>query len=380
MLIPDHVGGRMATELGNIGYHVTVLKDRVWTQLSTRIKVISIADYNQDAILLVEIGKTLVVNLNDAGERGWEFFVRSLIKQYDDTILLQLFGFGENDEVANVFEEHGERLDLTAVKRRPIGQEIAARAEDLGVQKVVPFSSLHKYQRADSVWANVIRPELDEYTLGFQSTTCQILPAYIRYDCLTREYQTLNPTEIPERSIDPKEFGDDWDETLDNHDVEKLDSYFRRITHIPASIDYLNFVVGEKDHRLEFRTRQFKRGITFEVPRNSLMKAVEYEVFDDILLSNFMKIRLEGKWPKSRLRPDFIPYAKYSDNGRARTPEEIQQYFAEYQKRAPADFFRHRLPYKLKRTLRAHVDPNGALYRAVKRTWRAARRTRVSPW
>src|SRR6266571_6622242 len=44
------------------------------------------------------------------------------------------------------------------------------------------------------------------------------------------------------------------------------------------------------------------------------------KILDHLLIGNFMKTTLHGKWPESRLYPEFSPYvAKYADNGRART-------------------------------------------------------------
>jgi hypothetical protein len=54
--------------------------------------------------------------------------------------------------------------------------------------------------------------------------------------------------------------------------------------------------VGGKDHTIDLARRKFERGITFEVPRSSLMTAVEYEVFDDLLIGNFMKTTLHGSF------------------------------------------------------------------------------------
>ena len=45
----------------------------------------------------------------------------------------------------------------------------------------------------------------------------------------------------------------------------------------------------------------------------------------DILIC-FMKTQLIGDWKSSKLYPDFTPYvAKYNDNGRVQTKEEIKQ-------------------------------------------------------
>ena len=66
------------------GFDVQVLTDREWMQLSPRIRVMCIPDVNQDAVLLVDVGGRLVVNLNDAGDRGWGRFVRKVIRGYQE--------------------------------------------------------------------------------------------------------------------------------------------------------------------------------------------------------------------------------------------------------------------------------------------------------
>jgi hypothetical protein len=82
------------------------------------------------------------------------------------------------------------------------------------------------------------------------------------------------------------------------------------------------------------------RGITFEAPRHSLMLAIEQEIFDDMLIGNFMKTTLHGGHGKRPLYPDFTPFvAKYGDNGRAKNYQELEAYFAEYRKRSPIDYF-----------------------------------------
>ena len=99
----------------------------------------------------------------------------------------------------------------------------------------------------------------------------------------------------------------------------------------------MNLRVGRRDHTIAISRRNFRRGVTFEAPRQSLVTALKYEIFDDLLIGNFMKTTLHGKWPESRLYPEFSPYvAKYADNGQARTQEELRAYFAEYRRRTQA--------------------------------------------
>jgi hypothetical protein len=259
------------------------------------------------------------------------------------SFLLALSGYGDADMI-NFKTEGGMRIPPPAARKTPVGQTIARQAEFYGVDFFVPFSSMHKYQRKDSMWATQYTTKLTDYPRGFASTTVKLTPPFIRYDCATDQITELRPKERDIQPIDPKEFGDDWAQPLEKGDLAKLASYFRAVKHLERSIDFLDFRVGGKETRIEFNRRKFNKGITFEAPRHSLMTAVQYEIFDDLLIGNFMSTTMHGDFGQGRLYPDFSPYvAKFSDNGRARTPEELSAYFSEYRTRDPIGFIRHKV-------------------------------------
>jgi L-ascorbate metabolism protein UlaG (beta-lactamase superfamily) len=368
ILLPNHVGGRIAKDLNRLGYNVMILKDGRWTNLSPRLHVLCIANYNQDGILLVDIGGTLIVNLNDGTPLGWASFVKGIIRKYKQTFLLRLFGYGDADMI-NFIDEDGRHIEPQAAKRFPIGRYIQLYAEGCGIRNIIPFSSMHKYQRSDSAWANQYTTPLPEYRIGFDSARCMLLPAFISYDCIKELPCEIRPDETPSAPVDPKIFGDDWDEPLDSTDVQKLARYFRSIEHLHRGVDFINFRVSGGDHIIELSARRFKTGVRFEVPRHSLMQTIEHECFDDLLIGNFMRTCLIGKWPKYGLYPDFTPYvAKYADNGRARTAEELRLYFREYRKRAPAEYLGHRLEEWAYDHVRRHVSPDSQLLNSARGT------------
>src|SRR5262245_25136422 len=270
LLLPDHRGGRIQHDLESLGFKVRILESRRWYQLSDRIRVVSIADYNQDAVLLIDVGGRLILNLNDAGDRGWGSFVRKLSRDYSITFLLKLGGFGDADMI-NFFDENGARIIPRSKERDRLGEAMAVQASTWGARFVVPFSSMHKYQRADSVWANPYTADAKDYRVGFESKTSELLPAFVRYDCLKDIADTINP---PERIIQvhqPREFGDDWSIPLEVDDVEKLRKYFGSVAHLRGRFDFLKFRVGGQEAVVELAARKFNRGITFEAPRHSLM-------------------------------------------------------------------------------------------------------------
>jgi hypothetical protein len=371
VLLPDHVGGRIAGELARDGYRVEVLADRRWVRISDRVRVLCIADSGQDAVLLVDVGGRLVVNLNDAADRGWGSLVKRVIGQFPQSFLLRLAGYGDADMV-NFVDEHGDRVPSICQLRKEsgfeVGADVARMTETFGAGHYVPFSSFHRYQRTDSAWVNEFTTSVADYTRGFASDTVTLLPAFVSYDCATDSWQGIDPDLSPAVLFEPSEFGDDWNEQLDGDDVAAITRYFGSIERLARGIDVLTFRVGAAEHRVELGGPHTGRGITFEVPRTSLMRAVEWEIFDDLLIGNFMKTTLNGRWPHSGLYPDFTPYVtKYADNGRARTRDELRAYFAEYRRRMGwSAWLRTSVESRARDVLRARLAPDSAAFRTAR--------------
>ena len=378
ILIPDHRGSRVLEDLKAQGFNVRVMRDREWLELTPRVHVLCVPDYNQDAILLADVNGRLVLNLNDAGPRGWGGFVREMVKRYHRSFLLSLVGRGA--DMMNFFDEDGRRLPLP--ERTPLGATLSNRANYWGATAAIPFSAMHRFQRTDSVWAEPYASQVEEYPDGFDSSRCEFLPAYVRYDCITDDVTPLNPPRSREPLHDPQEFGDDWKQRLEQDEKTRLTVYFKKFEHLRRNIDFLRFVVGGDETLIDLRSRDFSRGLTFEVPRGSLMAAVRYEIFDDLLIGNFMKVTLHGEWGPGRLYPDFSPWvAKYGDNGRAHTLKELREYHRSYFRRAPAEYVRHRfetgfvmpLQQATSSMLRSRLGANSAVFRTAKNAYWSAR-------
>jgi L-ascorbate metabolism protein UlaG (beta-lactamase superfamily) len=370
VLLPDHVGGRIASFLRGEGHDVTVLPDRTWVRISDRITICSVADYNQDGILLANIDGRLVVNLNDASDRGWRGFVRTEVRRHPKSFLLCLSGFGDADMI-NVFDEDGRRLPQTAHARAPVGAQITRKMRIMGTTHFAPFSSMHKYQRSDSVWADRYTTGLDDYADGFDPSVGELLPPFVRYDCAADTADTIDPPERRRVIKSPQDFGDDPNDELEVSDQKKVAEYFRSISHVERHFDFINTRVGGKDNVVEFRARRLRRGITFEVPRTSLMLAVEHEIFDDLLIGNFMRTIVHGS---AGLYPHFSPYvAKYADNGRARSRTEVRSYFRDYRKRGAVDYLRHRLERRSRMVARTLLVSDSAVYKVTRKGYRRLR-------
>jgi len=361
ILLPDHFGvhggGRVARELREQGYKVRVLKDGVWTQLSPRLRVISIADYCQDAALLVELGGRLIVDSNDSSDNGAGPFVREIVSQYPESYLLALTGYGDADMI-NFFDEQGRRIPPPAMKREPFLDGLEQILEAFGIRSYVPFSSQHRYQRTDSAWANECATPPEVYNTSFKSSRRQLLPIFCRYDFTRDEVRSINPPVRQNLLVPPEQFGDNWADELEPADVEKIRAYFARFEHLKSFLGTITFRVGGKDSVIEIE-RSHPLGITFETPRASLMTCIQYEIFDDLMIGNFTKTTLHGPWERQgtlALYPDFIPFVtKYGDNGGAHSRDELVVYFAEYQRRGLFGFAQHELGLATKRALKTYL-------------------------
>jgi hypothetical protein len=375
ILLPDHVGNRIYNWLHELGYNTYILKDKQWYNVSDRIKIMCIADYNQDAVLLIDINGHLIVNTNDASAvNGWGSTVKRIIRNYSHSFLLSLSGFGDADMI-NFYDEKGVFSPPFAAKRLSVGKQIAQSAEYFGVKFFIPFSSMHRYQRRDSIWANQYVTSLADYPVGFDSKTSEILPAFIRYNCADNMFNEIRPPKTPEVVLEPKDFGDDWDEELEDSDISTIKNYFFLVEHLSEYLDFINVRVGGRDNIIEFKKKKFNRGITFESPKYSLMVAIQCEIFDDLLIGNFMKTTLHGSWPSSKLYPDFSPYvAKYSDNGRAKSLSEVSSYFREYRSRDPISFLYHTLDKRAKDFFRKSIHYDSKTYILGKNAYWMARK------
>jgi hypothetical protein len=192
------------------------------------------------------------------------------------------------------------------------------------------------------------------------------------YRFTTRDCISPIPVErLPLEYREPQEFGDDWSEPLGAEDVPILQAYFAKFDHLKKKFEFVNCRVGSKDNFVTLGGPK-GRGITFEAPRKSLMTAIQYEIFDDLLIGNFMKTTLHGG--VRSLYPDFTPYvAKYGDNGRAFTTTELDAYFAAYRNAMSLQAWIDHIKANSSRRLRIALSSNRTLYLAARAVYRRLR-------
>ena len=346
ILLPDHVGGRILKGFQAAGLDVTVLKDRTWHQLSERIRVACLANHNQDGILLIDLNGRLLVNMNDATwQHGWLAFIRGVVKRFDKSFLLRLTGYGSADMI-NLRDEDGRLVLPDHLLNKPTLRGVVQNQLVFGTTGFIPFSSMHRYQRKDSIWAqeHVVLPEeygalsSDRMTERRARSAAEMFPAFIRYCCDSDTFEELRPRPMEPVVYEPEHFGDNWADELDKDDAEDAARYFKAVEHLRDAYDFVNLRVGGRDNVIDLG-RGRNAGLTFEAPRHSLMAAIRGRVFDDMLIGNYMRTTQHGSVPAPPLMSNFTRHvAKYADNGGAHTRRELSQYMAEYRRRAPVEY------------------------------------------
>ncbi len=363
-LISDHHGGRIKRDLEAMGHAVRVLKDKEWVQLSPRIKVYSIANVNQDSILLIDVGGTLIVNTNDAPDYGASFHIRRIAANYNTVYYCALHGWGGAD-MLNVFDPEGRKLIEPMERRRPIAPRAQRGAQMHGAHYVIPFSGFHMFQREDSAWANALIPELPDYQSAARPDGPRMLPAFVRVNVENGEVREINPARNSRAPKAVSEFGDNWSDSMTAEDARKIDAYFKAREHLADHFGFVEVKFGGKSHVVDLNPALRDKGFTFEAPRQSFMTCIDYEIFDDMLIGNFMKTTIHGD---VGLYPDFTPYvAKFADNGHARSKAELRGYFLHYFLRDPVSNIFKQVSNASEDILRKVAPENSGLFRTAKR-------------
>lgn len=367
LLLAKHEGSRIYNDLTGMGYNVKIMPEREWVTLSPHIRAMTISDYNQDSILLLDINGRLVLNLNDASDHGWGHFVRKIAKSFKKEVyLLNLATWGDADMI-NLFTEDGRRIPPKGALKLPIAPRVQTLAITYGANRVIPFSSFHRYQREDSVWANDFVPSLEDYYRGSDPAKPEILAPFLRVDCVTGETSRIDPRPIELQPLKAAQFGDNWSDRLEPEEKSQIREYIQKKEELRKHFGFVRFRVGGEEFTVDLNPQNKHKGFTFEVPRNSLCTAVKYEIFDDLLIGNFMKTTLHGG---ATLYPNFTPIvAKYADNGRAQTAAELREYKRAYYDRDRASLILRRIEVNSLNFVRMMLPEQSVAFKAAKRMY-----------
>jgi hypothetical protein len=348
ILLPDHYDGEIAATVRSHGFAVDIMPYRQWRQLSPRVRCLCLDNENQDAVLVVEVGDALIVNLNDSPLFGEGRFLRKLVAGYDRnrTYLASLCAI--DADMLNFVDAQGRRVTEPPEHYKPGAVWSVARLADrLGVGNYVCSSSQHLYLRADSVWANPYRVTWADIERHWTRPAIRVLEPFVRVNLDTGAVERKHPAQTSDFSqVTDGAGADDYAERLSETEWQKVSEFFRKFQTIRRFVDYVEFMVGGERRRIWFNLKAEKKserrlkGIVFHAPRRSLCEAVEYGYFDDLLIGNFMKTELRNV----RLYPHFTPLiCKLGGNAKVYTDAEWRRYRRRYFRRNPWGYAEWRL-------------------------------------
>ncbi|HEY1934601.1 MAG TPA: hypothetical protein VGG99_21550 [Acetobacteraceae bacterium] len=339
ILLPDHYDPDIAAHLREQGFEVEVLKYRSWFQLSPRVRVLCIDNVNQDAILVVEADGGLIVNLNDSPLCGEFRFLHGLIRRYprDKTYLLALCSI--DADMFNFVDAAGQSLVGPPEERKPGAiWAVARRAERLGVGNFCCSSSQHLYVRADSIWANPYRIAWADMQRYWSRPNVRLIEPFVTVSLGDGKITPNYPEHRSDESqISAATGEDDWDARLSPDEWARVETFVRKFELLRRHLDFVEFTVGGETRRFELnpgtsQQEDSKRGIGFIVPRQSLLTTAEYGYLDDLLIGNFMRVRLMN----TTLYPRFTPLvAKVGGNAKVYTPQQYRRFRLHYFRRNP---------------------------------------------
>jgi hypothetical protein len=343
-LLPDHYDNDIATNLRGRGFDVTILPYRGWHRLTPGTRVMCIDNINQDAILVIEADGSLIIDLNDSPLCGEFKFLRGLIRDYprEKTWLLALCSV--DADMFNFVDAAGQSLVGPPEERKPGAIWTVARtAAQLGVGNFCCSSSQHIYVRADSVWANPHRIGWADMKRYWSRPEVRLIEPFVTVDLGSGDHVGNHPSQVSDQSQISTATGDDhWEARLTAAEWERVAAFMDKFQLIKRHVDFVEFQVGGETRRIPISRRgnaEGARGVVFHVPKESLLVTVEYGYLDDLLIGNFMKVRLVN----TSLYPRFTPLvAKIGGNAKVYTRGQYWRFLSRYFRRNPMGMITYR--------------------------------------
>src|SRR5260370_9145269 len=203
----------------------------------------------------------------------------------------------------------------------------------MSAKKVIAVLAMLCYQREGSGWATDLVPVLDDDHADALLNWPEIIRAFVRVDCETDEITPVNPRRAPRIIKRPEDFGDSRSDALTATDKAKIRRYFMARETLHDHFGFIEVSAGKYTVTVDLDSERRDIGIKLECPRTSLMTCIEHELFDDLLIGNYMRTTL---YNVDALYPHFTPFvATYGAHGVAKTKRDLTGYFRPYYLRAP---------------------------------------------
>lgn len=345
ILLPDHYSSDIKDYLIKHGFPVEVMAYRQWKQLSPGIRALCLDNENQDAILIIEAGDSLIVDLNDSPLCGEREFIRDLVRRYDRKRTYAAALCSNDADMFNFVDSSGQRIIDPPERRKPgMVWSLARIVELIGVGNYMSSASQHIYVRRDAVWANPHRVGWADVVRHWTRPNIQIIEPFVRLDLDTGAYERKHPAQTSDESqITDATADDDWNTPLTEDEWAIMFRFFGTIEILKPYLDYLDIRVADETRRIWINQAASAkpvaslRGVKFHAPAHSLVSSVKLGYFDAILIGNFMTTELHNVG----LYPDVTPViAKLAGASGVKTPQAWRAFRWRYFSRNPIGYLR----------------------------------------
>lgn len=327
ILLSYQHSNRMANDLKNAGLDVTILPLRKYITLEEDIELATFPILKTvDSGLIIKCKNNLIVNLNDTFCDPSKNFLKKEISKSKNSLLLKLAGYGDADMI-NIFDQRNNFIEPIASSKPAPGLLLTVQAEKINCTHAMHFSSFHKYVRSDSLWANkYTTPRSDlkrgwNEKIGYFEEFSSLLINEDGFQKINSSYPEVNNIEIKE----PSKFGDDWNQNLKSDESKLVKDYLNTIEKISNNSFLIK--VGSKIIESDIKLSKLKNSEKFilHAPRKSLIKAIKFNIFDDLLIGNFARLIIPSNKNFNYRNLLKIP-SKYIDNIGIKDANELKEF------------------------------------------------------
>ena len=335
ILLPDHFGKRIYTDLQSAGFCCQILKTGKPYSISQNLKIYSFPDHLQDAILVTQIENTAaVVNLNDSQSIVQKSSILPLIRGFQDRFALKLINFGDAD-VLTYCDKNWQIIKPRSKEDfyPTLGMQYSQLLSNWNCNFTSPFSSRHVYSHHRTEWLSDLIPTQEDNYRGFNHSQGMFIPDYFYYDAYTR---SITPISFPDSrddvklSIDKSRNERTSISCLTKENRILLTNYFQKHLKLQNRYQAVGIYTEIDSFYIDICDKR-QIVVDFMYPLDILIKSVKTRTFDNLLISNLGKVRISNA--DSSLHPSFAPIiTRLGDNGDSFTPQQISRYYSHYRK------------------------------------------------
>lgn len=304
ILLPAFLRMKMEVYLRAEGFEVQVMPPRQWVPLAEGVSAMSIPQWSNDSVLLLDTPSAFIVNLNDAKPLGRLLDDIARLRSEIGKPCIVLRSHSPAGPFFNYFEK-GERIPCR--EREDYVHMTQGVCAHLRADLFLPFASQVVYRRSDSEWANDYRVGFDLLRAGWSIGT-RLCPPFSTVDLATLAVAAEPPQEwrgafrARQRDLVAQEEARSGDAVLSDEDLARLKAMFARQRWLLAAILPRGIAVESGGRRflyspLSGRLRETRKGgdCTIRAPLAALKDALATGQFGDLSIGMFVPINLRHR-------------------------------------------------------------------------------------